>query len=39
MTDLMELVGRLESYRPTNEWGDPIHHVIIDMLDSEVERF
>lgn len=30
MTDPMELVGRLESYRPTNEWGDPIHHAIID---------
>ena len=30
MTDPMELVGRLESYRPTNEWGDPVHHAIID---------
>ena len=28
MTDPMELVGRLEAYRPTNEWGDPVHHVI-----------
>ncbi len=30
MTDPMELVGRLEAYRPTNEWGDPVHHVIAD---------
>lgn len=30
MTDPMELVRRLEAYRPTNEWGDPVHHVIID---------
>ena len=30
MTDPMELVGRLEAYRSTNEWGDPVHHVIID---------
>lgn len=30
MTDPMELVARLEVYRPTNEWGDPVHHVIID---------
>lgn len=30
MTDAMELVRRLEAYRPTNEWGDPVHHVIID---------
>lgn len=30
MTDPMELVGLLEAYRPTNEWGDPVHHVIID---------
>lgn len=30
MTDPMELVGRLEAYRPRNEWGDPVHHVIID---------
>lgn len=29
-TDPMELVGRLEAYRPRNEWGDPVHHVIID---------
>ena len=30
MTDPMELAGRLEAYRPTNEWGDPVHHVITD---------
>lgn len=30
MTDPMELVRRMEAYRPTNEWGDPVHHVIID---------
>lgn len=30
MTDPMELVGRLEAYRPTNEWGDPVHHAIAD---------
>lgn len=30
MTDPMELVRRLEAYRPTNEWGDPVHHDIAD---------
>ena len=30
MTHPMELVERLDAYRPTNEWGDPVHHVIID---------
>lgn len=23
-----DMVERLRSYRPTNEWGDGIHHVI-----------
>lgn len=30
MSDPMELAARLEAYRPTNEWGDPVHHAIAD---------
>lgn len=30
MTDLSALVKRLRDYRPTNEWGDPVRHVIAD---------
>lgn len=30
MSNYADLIERLESYRPTNEWGDPIHHAIID---------
>jgi hypothetical protein len=25
-----DLVKRLQAYRPTNEWGDPVHHWICD---------
>lgn len=30
MSNYADLIERLESYRPTNEWGDPVHHAIID---------
>lgn len=30
MTDPMELVGRLETYRSLTEWGDAVRHEIID---------
>lgn len=38
MTDDLKLVERLRSYRPTNEWGDPCHHVICDAAASAIER-
>ena len=28
--DAAGIVERLRAYRPTSEWGDPIHHVICD---------
>lgn len=30
MSNYADLIERLEAYRPTNEWGDPVHHVIAD---------
>lgn len=30
MSNYADLIERLESYRSTNEWGDPVHHAIID---------
>lgn len=31
------LVERLRAYRPTNEWGDPEHHMIVDEAASRIE--
>lgn len=25
----MSLIQRLRSYRPADEWGDPVHHVMM----------
>ncbi len=32
-----DLVGRLRSYRPTNEWGDGVHHVICTEAAARIE--
>lgn len=32
-----DLVERLRSYRPTNEWGDGIHHVICDEAAARIQ--
>lgn len=32
------LTSRLRAYRPTNEWGDGVHHVICDEAAAEIER-
>lgn len=32
-----ELVKRLRSYRPTNEWGDGVHHVICTEAAARIE--
>lgn len=31
------LVERLRSYRPTNEWGDDVHHVICDEAAARIQ--
>lgn len=35
MTD--DLVGRLRAYRPPNEWGDGVNHVICDEAAARIE--
>jgi hypothetical protein len=35
---MTELVQRLRDYRPTNEWGDGVHHVICDEAADEIQR-
>lgn len=32
-----EIVNRLRTYRPTNEWGDGVHHVICDESADAIE--
>jgi hypothetical protein len=36
--DIDGLVERLNSYRPTNEWGDGVHHVICTEASAEITR-
>jgi hypothetical protein len=31
------LVERLRAYRPTNEWGEPVHHVICDEAADRID--
>ena len=31
------LVNRLRSYRPADEWGDPVHHVICDSAANRIQ--
>ncbi len=33
-----ELCERLLAYRPTNEWGDPVHHMIVDDAAEAITR-
>lgn len=35
---MSDLVERLRAYRPTNEWGDGVHHMICDEAAAEIER-
>lgn len=38
MTPTDDLERRLREYRPTNEWGDGVHHVICDEAADEIAR-
>jgi hypothetical protein len=38
LTHATDLERRLREYRPTNEWGDPVHHVICDEAADEIAR-
>lgn len=38
MTDVKGLKERLKTYRPTNEWGDPVHHMIVDEALARIEE-
>ena len=37
MSDLLSLAERLRAYRPMNEWGDGVHHVICDEAADAIE--
>lgn len=34
-----EIVKRLRTYRPTDEWGEGVHHTICDEAADIIERF
>ena len=35
---MSEFADRLRKYRPTNEWGDGVHHTMCDEAADEIER-